>query len=228
MERVVAGSETGIKVMMDLCQRVLDGRGMPDERKTSVIVPIIKGKSDVMSCGTYRRVKLVEHAMKIVDRVLDSRIQTLVNLNKMQFEFMPGKGTMDAIFIVRRMQKKYQKKEEKLHMCFDDMEEVFDRVPRKVIQWAMRKKGISEEIVREVMNLYDGAKTRVRVGCAYSEEFEVKVGVHRGSVLSSLLFAIAVDVITENARRGVINELLYADDRSQEQKHGKLKEKILE
>ena len=39
-----------------------------------------------------------------------------------------------------------------------------------------------------------------------------KVGVHQGSVLSALLFAIVVYVITENARRGVVNELLYADD----------------
>ena len=76
----------------------------------------------------------------------------------------------------------------------------------------MRKKGLSEVIVWAVMSLYDGANTRVRVGSAYSEEFEVKVGVNQGSVLSPLLFAIAVDVITENARRGVVNELLYADD----------------
>ena len=50
------------------------------------------------------------------------------------------------------------------------------------------------------MNLYDGAKTRVRMGFAYSEEFEVKVGVHQGSVLLLLLFAIVVNTITENAR----------------------------
>ena len=30
--------------------------------------------------------------------------------------------------------------------------------------------------------------------------------------MSPLLFAIVVDVITENSRRGVVNELLYADD----------------
>ena len=119
---------------------------------------------------------------------------------------------VDAIFIARRMQEEHQKKDKKLYMCFVDMEKAFDRVPKKVMEWAMRKKGLSEVIVRAVMSLYDGAKTRVRVGSAYSEEFKVKVGVHQGSVLSPLLFAIVVDVITENARRGVINELLYADD----------------
>ena len=206
VEMIVASGEIGVKVMMELCQRVLDGGGMPDERKTTVIVPIFKGKGDVMSCGSYRGVKLLEHAMKIVERVLERRIRTLVNLNEMQFGFMPGKGTVDAIFIVRRMQEEYQKKDKKLYMCFVDMEKAFDRVPRKVMEWAMRKKSLS------VMSLYDGAKTRVKMGSAYSEEFEVKVVVHQGSMLSPLLFAIVVEVITENARRGVVNELLYADD----------------
>ena len=130
----------------------------------------------------------------------------------MQFGFMPGKKTVDAIFIVRRMQEEYQNKDKKLYMRFVDLEKAFDRLPRKVMEWALRKKGLSEVIVRAVMSLCNGAKTRVRVGSAYSEEFKVKVGVHQGSVLSPLLFAIVVDVITENARRGVVNELLYADD----------------
>ena len=46
----------------------------------------------------------------------------LVNLKGMQFGFMPGKATVDAIFIVRRMQEEYQKKDKKLYMCFVDME----------------------------------------------------------------------------------------------------------
>ena len=97
-------------------------------------------------------------------------------------------------------------------MCFVDMEKALDKAPRKVMDRAIRKKGLSKVIVRAVMSLYDGAKTRVRVGSAYSKEFQVKVGVHQGSVLLPLLFAIVVDVITENARRNVVDELLYADD----------------
>ena len=47
-----------------------------------------------------------------------------------------------------------------------------------------------------------------RVEFAYSEKFKVKVDVHQGFVLSPLLFALVVDVITGNASRGVIYELL--------------------
>ena len=59
VEMIVASGEIGVKVMMELCQGVLDDRRMPDEWKTSVMVPIFKGKGDVMSCGSYRGVKLL-------------------------------------------------------------------------------------------------------------------------------------------------------------------------
>jgi len=59
---------------MELCQCVLHGKGMQDEWKTSVVVPIFKGKGDMMNCGAYRGVKLLEYGMKIVERVLERRI----------------------------------------------------------------------------------------------------------------------------------------------------------
>ena len=70
---------------------------------------------------------------------------------------------------------------------------------------------ISEVLVRLVMSLYEGAKTRVILDSELSEEFEVKLGMHQGSVMS-FLFALIVDVVTEFAREGALSELLYADD----------------
>ena len=66
----------------------------PDEWKASVIVPIYKGKGDVVSFGSNRGAKLLENAMKIVVRVLKKQIRTLINLN-----IMLGKCAVDAIFI---------------------------------------------------------------------------------------------------------------------------------
>ena len=71
VKRIVASGEIGIKVMLDLCQRVSDSRGMFDKRKISVIEPIFKGKNDVMSCGLHKGVELLEHVMKIVEGVLE-------------------------------------------------------------------------------------------------------------------------------------------------------------
>ena len=81
----------------------------------------------------------------------------------------------DALFAVQRMQEEHRDKKKKLYMYFVDIEEAFDRVPRKVIEWALRKKGLPEVMVvfllRVVMSLYHGVKTKVRMGSELSQEF---------------------------------------------------------
>ena len=66
--------------------------------------------------------------------------------------------------------------------------------------------------MRLVQGMYANARSRVRVGEGYSTEFEVKVGVHQGSVLSPLLFIIVLEALSLEFRSGVPWEDLYADD----------------
>ena len=44
------------------------------------------------------------------------------------------------------------------------------------------------------------------------KEFEVKVVVHKGSVLSPLLFAVEKDEVTKEVRESNVKKLLNADD----------------
>jgi len=80
---------------------------------------------------------------------------------------MPGKGTTDTLFILQRMQEKYNKKKS----FFVDMEKAFDRVPRKVMEWAMRKKELPEVIVKAVMSLYEGARRESELNPGYRKNF---------------------------------------------------------
>ena len=135
-----------------------------------------------------------------------------MKVDQMHFGFMPGRSTVDAIFILMRMQESYLEKNRKLFICFVVLEKAFDRVPRKVIKWALRKKLVPERLVQAIMSMYKLAKTRVRVGGGHSKKFDVSVGVHQGSVLSPFLFSIVLDVLSEDGRKSALYELLYADD----------------
>ena len=67
-----------------------------------------------------------------------------------------------------------------------------------------------EVLVRSELSLYEGVRTRVRVDSELLEEFEVKVIMHQGSVLSPFLSPLVVDVVTVLPREGVLSEVLYA------------------
>ena len=98
------------------------------------------------------------------------------------------------------------------YMCFVDLEKTFERVPRRVVEWALRKKSLPKVLVKAAMSLYEGSRTKVKVGSGFSEEIGVRFGVHQGSVISPLIFAIVVDAVTEQARKGLLNEISHADD----------------
>ena len=123
----------------------------------------------------YRGLKLTEQAMKILERIVDGLIRQVVSIDDSQFGFVPGRGTTDAIFVVRQLQEKYLAVNKRLYMPFVDLEKAFDRVPRKVIWWALRKLGVEKWIVWLVQRMYANARSLVRVGEGFSKEFEVKV-----------------------------------------------------
>jgi len=81
---------------------------IPGDWKSSVVLPIYRGKGYPMECGSYRRIKLLEHAMKVVERIFEHRIRQQVDIHDMQFRFMKGKGTTDTILLRDALQCKAQ------------------------------------------------------------------------------------------------------------------------
>ena len=60
--------------------------------------------------------------------------------------------------------------------------------------------------------MYENITTLVQIDGERSKEFEVKVRVYQGSVLSPLLFAIVMDEITKDVRENGVKKLPNVDD----------------
>ena len=67
--------------------------------------------------------------MKVLERIVDSLIRQLLSIDDSPFGYVPGRGTTDAIFVVRQLQEKYLAANKGLYMAFVDLKKAFDQVP---------------------------------------------------------------------------------------------------
>ena len=61
-------------------------------------------------------------AFKLYEKILDGRLGEVIDIDKMQHGFMPERGTVDAVFVLRRLCEKFRAKNMKLFFIFVDLE----------------------------------------------------------------------------------------------------------
>ena len=68
-----------------------------------------------------------------------------------------------------------------------------------------------------VMKMYQGVLSQVKVEGENSKEFAVRVGIHQGSILSLFIFAVVMDVVTEEvAKEGHADGLVLVCETKEE------------
>ena len=45
---------------------------------------VYKGKGDALDCGNYRELRLLEHSMKVWEKVLEARLREIIAINENQ------------------------------------------------------------------------------------------------------------------------------------------------
>ena len=157
------------EALRQVAQNMLNGGQMPKSWHKSTMVPIFNGKGSPLECNNYRGIKLLEHGMKVVEKIWEQRLRQIVDIEDAQFGFMPGRGTTDAIFILRQLIEKYNEGQKDLYMIFVDLEKAFDRVPRSLIRWALRRKGVPERLVTAILAMYNETETSPDLGGSVRE-----------------------------------------------------------
>ena len=200
----------GVVTLCKLFNSIMITETIPSAWRDSVLVHIFKEKGDIQECKNYRGIKLQTHTFKIWERVLDRQVRECTDIHESQF--MPGRSTTDATFILKQTIEQYREGQKDICVTFIDLEKAYDRVPREEIWRTMRERLVPEKYVKLVQDMYTGCRMKVRTVAGESSKFNVEVGLHQGSALSPYLFLILMDVLTERVRKEAPESMLFADD----------------
>ena len=215
LDMLEMAGEVGVKWIGRLLNVCMQEGRVPKEWMMGLIVPIWKRKGDVHDPGKYSGITLLSQVLKLLERVLDAMIRKRVECDIGGRTARVQEGERN---ICRDVRPDTDGREETggTGLYGPGVRRPGDRfctIPIKMIMATLRWMGVPEAGVMMLDGTYEKTTARVVVGKGASEEFEVKIGLRQGSVLSPLLLiAVVVIISRKTVVKDAMKKLLYADD----------------
>ena len=200
----------------------------PSEWAVGALVPLLKPKGNAYVMDDYRGIAVGPAIAKIYSIVMNTRGDKWAEANKQrahgQFGFRHGRGTVQAMFVLRHSIEKYRHMGKPLYCAFIDFKKAYDYVDRELLWKALHGMGVHGAYMNTLQQMYSNVRMRVRLKGGLSKNISAEAGVMQGDSMSPLLFGLFMDRIEQYlcARLGhdvgvriaerIVHVLLYADD----------------
>lgn len=187
----------------------------PSSWREAFILPIHKPNKDKALPASYRPISLTSVLCKAMEKIVVKRLHHFLEtkhlLDPYQCGFRPARSTQDnLIYLQEEINLGFHRKCHTTCVFFD-IEKAFDRLLPSTILKSLQEMNIAGNITKFVFNFLSNRTFCVRIGQILSAPKLQETGTPQGSVLSPLLFILALNSITK-AIQHPIQHLLYADD----------------
>jgi len=188
-------------------------------RSTFIAVP---KKPKAVECSQHRTISIMSHITKILLRVIMMRIRNKIKseIAEEQCGFVEGKGTTNAIYILKTLGERAIEMQQDLYLCFIDYTKAFDTIHHERLMNLLSDLHVDGKDLRIIKKLYWAQSANIRVEGEVGESVKIKRGVRQGCVMSPDLFSLYTEYIMRKIEGmpGIkvggnnINNLRYADD----------------
>ena len=220
-EVLKAGGEKMIAILEKIFNKILSSEKTPMDFSKMIVSPVYK-KGDKLLRDNYRAIALLSIPGKVFLKILLERMKTNVDrkLKESQYGFRAGRGTVDAIFVVRQMIEKAKEKDIPLHFHFIDFKSAFDTIWRAALWKMLLKIGVNPKLVNTIKYMYDNTKCAITIDNILTDWFVVRVGVRQGCILSPTLFNLYLEFVMDelsslgdfHLTEDLNTDIRYADD----------------
>ena len=190
------------------------GAPAPPNWLDAILVPLYKQKGDIGDLDNWRGVVLLDIISKAMAILLNTRLRAVGEQfwSESQSGFRPGRGTSDAVFVLRRIFEEYRhtvpagardsREGGELFVLFVDLRKAFDSVDRGLL-WSLleQKLSVPPNIIAALRRLHDGMGAQVLFKGKLGRRFSMRTGVRQGAIEGPTLWNIFFHFVLDDWRR---------------------------
>jgi len=187
----------------------------PSTWHNATVIPIPKPGKDHTNPTNYRPIALTSCLCKIFEKILNARLMWFLEYNKFitpeQSGFRKQRGTVDHLVRLESYIRDAFAQKQHVIAVFFDLEKAYDMTWKYGILQDLKNCGAKGHLPIFIQNYLSNRKFNVRLSATFSEEYDQEAGVPQGGILSTTLFILKINNIT-NCLSQDIEKFLYVDD----------------
>ena len=185
----------------------------PDAIKLARVIPFFK-TGDKGSFSNYRPVSLLPQFSKIIEKLLNKRLDTFLEANQVltssQYGFRNKASTSHALLDLHEQLTKSMDEKLKTIGTFIDLKKVFDTIDHSLLIKKLNIYGIRGVASSWITSYLDKRSQYVYYNDVKSDTPDISCGVPQGSILGSKLFILYINDMVNVSK--LFKFIIFADD----------------
>ena len=208
-------SEEAKEFLLTLLNKVFLEKEFPEEWRLAHVIPILKEGKDPLDPLSYRPISLTSCICKLLEKILSRRFIWFLEpsglIDKAQNGSRKGRSPVDSLVALENEIHGAILRNRLLVAIFVDLQKAYDTCWDYLILQELYKAGLRGNLGFFIAGFMRNRKFQVRVGNKLSAVHRLTLGVPQGSVLSGILFMVAVNTVISYIPSS-ISKSLYLDD----------------
>ena len=207
--------EEGKVFLLEFLNKVFQEGDFPDDWRLAHVIPLLKDGKDPLDPESYRPISLTSCICKLIERILAKRaswfLENVGLIDKSQNGSRKGRSPIDSLVALENEVHEAIVNNRLLVSLFIDLKGAYDTCWDYLILKELHNNGLRGNLGIFIEEFMKNRRFRVRVGNKLSGIYRLLLGVPQGSVLSGMLFLIAVNTVLRFVPDNIARSL-YLDD----------------